>query len=351
MGLNAAIAYKNRFPKAEVLVLERGTLPMGASTKNAGFACFGSVSELLSDLEKVEEKTVFDTVKMRLKGLQCLRKIVGDNNMEFINNGGFEVFDDKGSFERCAEKVSWLNAKLKGITGIKETFRTNSRKASSFGMKGFQNLIESPLESQINTGKMMRSLLSVALRKGVIVLNNIQVEQIEQLSKGVQLLLNDGMTITTKNVIVATNGFAKRLISSMPVIPARTQVLITEPVKNLKLKGVFHYDEGYFYFRNVGDRVLFGGGRNLDFKGEETDEFGLTKKIQQKLDEILKEKILPGKNFKVDHRWSGIMGLGSEKKPIIKKHTENIIVAVRMGGMGVAIGSLVGEMAVDEISR
>lgn len=49
-GLNAAIRLKQLDPALDVLVLERGALPEGASTRNAGFACFGSPSELLADL-------------------------------------------------------------------------------------------------------------------------------------------------------------------------------------------------------------------------------------------------------------------------------------------------------------
>ena len=56
--------------------------------------------------------------------------------------------------------------------------------------------------------------------------------------------------------------------------PARAQVLITKPIKNLQIKGTFHLDKGYYYFRNIDNRILFGGGRNLDFKTEETSEFG-----------------------------------------------------------------------------
>ena len=50
VGLNCAISLKREHPKAKILVLEKGTLPQGASTKNAGFACFGSLSELIDDL-------------------------------------------------------------------------------------------------------------------------------------------------------------------------------------------------------------------------------------------------------------------------------------------------------------
>ena len=47
-GLNAALNLKIAKPKLKITVLEKGVIPSGASTKNAGFACFGSISEILS---------------------------------------------------------------------------------------------------------------------------------------------------------------------------------------------------------------------------------------------------------------------------------------------------------------
>ena len=47
VGLNCALALREEHPHAKIVVLEKGVLPQGASTKNAGFACFGSISEIL----------------------------------------------------------------------------------------------------------------------------------------------------------------------------------------------------------------------------------------------------------------------------------------------------------------
>ena len=55
VGLSTAIYLKERFPNKKVTVIERGYLPTGASSKNAGFACIGSPSELLDDLSKNNE--------------------------------------------------------------------------------------------------------------------------------------------------------------------------------------------------------------------------------------------------------------------------------------------------------
>ena len=69
VGLSSAISYIEKYKNAKVVILERGFLPTGASTKNAGFACFGSVSELISDIDKTSYETEMQTEEMRKKGL------------------------------------------------------------------------------------------------------------------------------------------------------------------------------------------------------------------------------------------------------------------------------------------
>ncbi|MCB0620932.1 MAG: FAD-dependent oxidoreductase, partial [Saprospiraceae bacterium] len=78
VGLTAAIRLRERFPDRRVVVLERGSLPSGASTRNAGFACFGSMTELLADLEARPEEEVWQLVGRRWQGLQRLRALLGD---------------------------------------------------------------------------------------------------------------------------------------------------------------------------------------------------------------------------------------------------------------------------------
>lgn len=346
VGLNAAISYKKNNPKSLVLVIEQGILPSGASTKNAGFACFGSPSELLADLEKMSEKTVFDTLKMRWEGLKLLRKTLGDKNMAYKSWGGYELFKDKKSYELCSGNINFLNKKIKESIGKADTFSLANKKIKSFGFENLKGMILSQYEGQIDTGMMMSSLIKLTRKSGIEILNGIHIKHLNDIGSQVELESDLGV-FRAKKVIVAVNGFAKNLLKIKDVEPARAQVLITRPIKNLKFKGTFHYDEGFYYFRNINDRILFGGGRNLDLKGENTNEIGVTTKIQNQLEYLLKTVIIPNKKIEIEHRWAGIMGVGSEKKPIIKNYSKNIICAVRMGGMGVAIGSLVGKEAAE----
>jgi gamma-glutamylputrescine oxidase len=345
VGLNAALCLKKSNPTLQVMVLERGLLPSGASTKNAGFACFGSPSELLDDLDKQDEKNVFSLVEKRWKGLLRLRKNLGDEAIQYEGLGGYEVFDESCHFEDCESRLPYLNKQLASITGSKNVYRVADQEIAGFGLQKVSHMIVNSAEGQIDTGKMMRVLLAKVQALGVTVLNSFTVSSFSESDGFVEVIGNDGIRIHARKLLIATNGFAKRLLPGLDVQPARAQVLVTGPIKGLKLQGTFHFDKGYYYFRNIGNRVLLGGGRNLAFKEEETDAFGLTSVIQDKLDELLKSMILPGQDYRIERRWSGIMGVGQNKTSIVRAVSEHIFCAVRMGGMGVAIGSLVGEEA------
>ena len=345
VGLNCALQLKQGFPNANILILEKGTLPQGASTKNAGFACFGSLSEIIDDLKSHSEEEVFQLVQKRINGLQLLRNTLGDSNINYKQLGGYELFSKSDDLlEECKAQNDYINSFLKPLFH-QEVFRF---KPNNFGFENCQDTLSANhFEGQIDTGKMMMSLMQLALNSGIKILNNITVEEFLEDPTSVKIKTNQ-FEFTTYKLLIATNGFASALNIS-EVKPARAQVLITKPIKNLHIKGTFHLDQGYYYFRNIDDRILFGGGRNLDFKGEETTELNLTERIQNKLEELLETTILPKTPFEIDHRWSGIMGVGKQKKPIVKQLSNHVYCGVRLGGMGIAIGSLVGKELADLI--
>lgn len=351
VGLNAAWSLKKKNKKLKILVLERGMLPHGASTRNAGFACFGSVSEILDDMRTHTEDEVLQIVEKRWKGLQRLRKNLGDQNIAYEETGGFELFSetDSESFNHCAEQIAHLNQMLSPIIDSFNAYKISDHKNEVFQFKNVKHIIKNRAEGLIDTGMMMHTLLKKTQLEDVRIVNGIAVEKFHETGNEVEVFTNKGFHFKARKLLIATNGFAKELLPELDANPARAQVLVTSPIPGLKFKGGFHYDKGYYYFRNIGERILFGGGRNLDFKSEETTEMKLTQTVQNKLQELLEEMIIPDQKYTVEMRWSGIMGIGNKKEPIIKALSKNVYCAVRMGGMGVAIGSLVGEDAADMI--
>jgi hypothetical protein len=50
--------------------LERGLFSSGASTKNAGFACFGSLNEIVDDIKLMGKEETLRQIIERMKGIK-----------------------------------------------------------------------------------------------------------------------------------------------------------------------------------------------------------------------------------------------------------------------------------------
>ena len=174
VGLSTAIFLKKKYPKSKILVLEKGILPQGASTKNAGFACFGSLSEIISDLKTHSEEGVYELVKQRFEGVQLLRHLLGDKEIGFQLHGGHEIFQekDKELYENCLNQKGRVNQLLKPIFGQKPFEESEN----TFGFEGIMpKYITHKYEGQLDTGKMIGALLQLAVKSGIKILNTIEV--------------------------------------------------------------------------------------------------------------------------------------------------------------------------------
>lgn len=351
-GLSTAACILEKKPWARVLILERGIFPSGASTKNAGFACFGSATELLSDIRTMGEDRTLELLEMRYKGLEMLKKRLGKETIDYQMHGGYELIGEKEL--HFVDELDYLNKLLKPLFK-QELFILVNNKINVFGFSSeyVKQLIFNPLEGQIDTGKMMQTLTRYVTRLGAYIITGCEVLAYdEQPGKvfitGRQALNDIEVKFSCDKAAFCTNAFTRKFFPELDIQPGRGQVLVTTPIEKLRFEGVFHFDEGYYYFRNHGKRVIFGGGRNLDFEGESSDLIATNNFILSHLKQKLTNVILPGYNFEIEHNWAGIMAFGQDKMPIIKPVSENTVVAARLSGMGVALGSQIG-MAVSQL--
>jgi len=344
-GLWTAISIKEKNPETSVLVIERNPVPTGASTRNAGFACFGSLTEIISDSEKMGWEKTLDLVRKRFEGLKKIRSYFPDSEIDFDCCGGYEILNN----EEPLQKIDEVNKNLKSVTKTEKTYFLNNEKIKEFGLKNSRFLVENPLEGSLHSGKLIMQLLKKCYELQIEFLFGSEVQSVLETENETEVRLSDKTSVRSEKVIFCTNAFSNKFLENENIIPARGQILLTEPIENLKLKGTFHYDEGFYYFRNLGNRVLLGGARNRDFKTEETSEFSTTEFLQNHLEEFLKSVILPNQNFKIEKRWSGIMAMGNEKTPIVKQLSERQFCAVRLSGMGVALAPKIGEMVVEMV--
>ncbi len=352
VGLSTACSLLEKRPGLRVLVLERGTLPTGASTRNAGFACYGSASEILADLDAEGPEKTRALVAERWLGLKRLRERIGDAAMRYEDCGGYDLLRPEQL--PVLERLSELNLLLRPVLGF-DAFQHDQAALARCGFPRSQvaALVRSRGEGALHSGFLLRELLQRAQRLGALVLSGVAVEALEEGPSVLRLVvtravLGDRIAFRARQAAVTTNAFTRALLPHLDVVPGRGQVLVTAPIAGgHPLRGTFHRGGGDLYARDLGERLLVGGGRHTDVEGETTTDMDTTEAIQAHIERFLREVLLPGRELSVERRWAGTMAFGRERAPILERLSSHLSVGVRMSGMGVAIGSRVGDRLAD----
>ncbi|MCS5490122.1 NAD(P)/FAD-dependent oxidoreductase [Algoriphagus limi] len=351
VGLSTAIHFKRKNKKAKILILERGSFPTGASTKNAGFACFGSLTEILDDLWHMAQDEVLQLVERRARGLNQIKKEFGKRNLDFKDSGGFELIQE--------DQLDALN-QLEGINKmLKPLFKKPVfSKVKNHRKMGFADsvkaVVKNQFEGELDSGRYLNALWDEASKLGIRILTGITVENLDSdlglvIAEDQQL---GSLEFVGGKVAVCTNAFSRKLVNHLDLVPGRGLVMVSKELDfHIPWKGSFHFDKGYVYFRKIDGRLLLGGGRNQDFEGEESEENKINPKIESYLCRIAEEVIFPGKKIEWEQSWTGIMAFGQKKSPIIQKIGDKSAIAVRLGGMGVAIGWQVGKELSDLLRK
>jgi len=334
VGASTALFYKQKYPGHEVLIVDRGIAPLGASTRNAGFTCIGSISEHLADIEIAGLETILYRIERRWNGLNLLRETMGETQIAYENTGGYEIFTDPKIFEKCMDHIDLMNSYLQDRLGLDDVYSVKQHN----GYPAIFNRVE----GAIHSGKLMRSLHDRLAKPGVRTLWNCPVTSVEPGA----IELESGVQLKSKKTVLAVNGFASQL-TDLAVKPARGYIFVTNPINELRWKGTYHYNEGYVYFRNVGDRLLLGGARNIAREDETTDQFGTNETIKSWLIDFANDVLKLPLEWSIEQEWSGIMGMTETKEPIIKEIKPTVYAAAGLSGMGIAIGMQVAKEVVE----
>lgn len=332
-GLSTALFYKRAHPNTKVLLIDRGLFPAGASTRNAGFACIGSVGELLADLEIDSEESLKERIKSRYEGLKLLRSTLGDEAIEYNPCGGWEIFTEQEKFDEAAANIPKFNDWMEELIGISECYKVGD-------FEGYSAIFNAA-EGALHTGKMVRRLLNLVIEAGVEIRWETTVSEID-VDEGF-IKTQKSLEFSANKVVLATNAFTASITKNEYIKPGRGYVFVTNKLAEMPWKGTFHFNEGYTYFRNIGDdRLLLGGARDVDYETETTGEFGVNPKIKESLISFANKvlKLPPG--WEIELEWSGIMGFTESKNARKEWIGERTLEVAGLSGMGVALGMNLG---------
>lgn len=352
LGLWTAYELKRQRPQCRIVLLERAPYPQGASARNAGFACFGSPSEMLYDRQLNGEAAMLQVVEQRYAGIGKLRQVLGDAAIGFDHSGGYECYPDHPA--HWDAQIADLNKLLQPIMGTAQAFVPAHAQLAAMGMSGFGAMVANGLEGGIDSGAMVAALTQRVQQLGVQVLYGAEVLAMEPAADHWQLRTPTCQLRATQ-VLLATNAWLQHMAPALGVVPARGQVLVTKPLPGLALQGTFHFDEGYYYWRHLpGQRLLLGGARNADFAGEQTLEMATSAPIQQALEAFLIRhfpQYFTPQNVaaQIAHRWAGLMAMHPQKTPVLAQTAPGLWAAMCCNGMGVALAPRFAETVASAI--
>ena len=347
VGLSAALHARSLHPDWCIVVVDADPLGGGGSSRNAGFSCFGSATELRSDRQTLGDEAALALVSKRWQGLQRLRSTFGDNALGHRVCGSVELFPGEGNeAPPSARELEDLNRWIQPVTGVADTFTpVPSHTLPHLLREARGPAILSRLEGLLDTGKMNRAFRSKAHASGIDVLTGIRVESIDTAEGNCQLkistLSREEASIRPARLVVATNALGSNLIPGIDVEPAVNHVLVTDEIPDFEFPHAVHIDAGYVYARPIENRMLIGGGRHWGF-----DETATRDRLMALMYELWPATEAAG----IAYQWSGLLGVGTDRSPIVKRFAPNAAAAVRLGGMGVAIGMEIGRMAAEEIA-
>ena len=331
VGMNTALGLRKLHPDWHIVMLDRSAFG-GASTRNAGFACFGSPSELIEDLESLGPDALVKLVDMRWSGLNALRSLWSDFDLGYTPCGAIEAITDTALFERIKDMLPELNALLEPVLGTPAFQLLADSDVEQRGLRKVCGAISSPLEGALDTAAMVRAMRKSLTQQGIEVIHGIEATGLGQEHDRWIVRTQEGH-IRAQRVFVCTNAWASSLLD-LDVAPAPNVVVVSKPLRGLELNNTLHHDRGYVYARQVHGRLLIGGGRHWECEDNDARS--------QKLIRWAQKHIQSAERFEMEHLWIGQLGVGSQRLPIVKQVEPGLYAGVRLGGMGVAIGTNVG---------
>jgi len=337
MGLWSTLELKKKNDALRTTLIERNTTLLGASTRNTGFASFGSPTELIHDAATKGSDAMLEIVEMRHKGIEKIKAHFPDTAIGFEVCGGYEFINKNYlHWDALSGKIDWLNCLLKDITGNTKSFAQSDEKLAAMGLQGFDAHVENSSKAALHSGKLLQELTQKVLAAGIRILYGIVITAYEKQQSHILNQTNKLINLTAQQVLFSTNAFTNALLPELKITPARGHLMVTSPVKGLPFKGTFHFDEGFYYWRNLGERILIGGGRNVAFEEEQTIDLSGSQVVKNALVSFLHEHLHLKYEYSIEHHWSGIMGFTESKKPLVAMLSKWVFAAIAYNGMGVA---------------
>ena len=314
-GLAAARQLARR--GASVVVLERGPVGSGASSRNAGQVLTGLKLEPKVLIAKYGERRAKDFFDVSQQAIADLETLVADERIdcELARTGHLQAAAKPSHFAAFRDE----QALLARVFNHPVSVIPERDQASELGATGYHGLMLDEQSRALNPAKYVAGLSAAAARAGAAVSPHTAVERVSRASTGWSLQTSRG-NLTAGDVLFATNGYTDRSSPALQrrLIPIGSYIIVTAPLDDavaarLVPKRRMVFDSRYFlhYFRLTADNRLLFGGR-AEFSGPTLES---AKRAEAILHHAMTATFPELAGTQIDYAWSGHVAFARDQMP------------------------------------
>lgn len=276
-GLWTALLTKRRYPRLDVLLLEKETCGHAASGRNGGF-CSPSLTHGLAN---GAERWPDDIDLLQRLGTENFNAFQDDLATYGIDCG----FTRSGKVTVAA--TPWQAAALPAAVDLARSHGENARLLDAGELRDYvdspmwQGGMFSPDYALLDPARLVWGLRRACLDLGVRIAEHTEVTRLDTRHRPLRLT-TPYAAVTAQRVALATNIYRPLLRRlSLTMVPVYDYALVTEPLTPEQIAAVgWHGDHGitdagnqFHYLRKTGDnRILWGGYDAIYHFGNRTDE-------------------------------------------------------------------------------
>ena len=208
-------------------------------------------------------------------------------------------------------------------------------------------------DGALHPARWIRALAADAERSGARIHERSEVEAPVPAPGEGPVVVGGAGTVRARHVIVAADGTLPRLVPAYDgrVRARRLHMVATAPAAERLTDHLVYARWGYEYFQQRPDgRILAGGFGDVDGEASYTGEPDGDPRIWERIGRYLSEDL--GVSAEISHRWTGTVGYGEDRRPVVGAVPDRpgLWVAGGYSGTGNVPGFLAGQQLADMVA-
>lgn len=341
-GLSAALTLlKNN---RQAVVLERGVVGYGASTRNGGQVGSGNQKFRVKTLIALRGRAKAEAMlREGVRMLDTIAELIGEEGIacHFTRCGRFRAAVRPEHYDAMARDME----DLRHIAGVESFMVPKAEQLSEIGSDIFFGGSVLPGDGSLHPGLYHAGLVQRVTSRGGAVCGNAGVTGIQSRAGGFKVTTARG-EIQARNVIIATNGYTDGLVPELGrrIVPIGSGIIATAEIPKATYDRLLPKNRVYgntnrvfYYFRGAPDerRIVWGGRVGRLASNTSPRAFAhLAKDMLAVFPDL--------KDVPVTHAWDGTIGYTYDEVPHLGRAASGVHYALGYCGTGVSRATYFG---------